>query len=624
MDPPRGYLQIVLDGEGSEVTFGEGNDPSSHGETAITVVHVPQSSASAWQPNRGMLALYMPVDGSHKQLALVDFVAWGAPARGGWTRRDLGQVWPVTSYVTLQETSGIYDPETTLRPGESIGLLPGAGSGIPGNWAVYSRDEITPGSQNPLPRPRFFTPPSGAAVKHEDLKIAWKRRFPGERYQIEISNSLDFSTGVQSFDLDAPIFRSEGRIEPGKYVYRVRRFAAIPETPAEPSAWSEAMAIEAAVTPCGNAGAFAIEMHTVLDESDFRGQTKDTRLLCLNRCLEANWDKPHHIGGVSQSCKTAVSDEGNHGSEYCVPASIAMMVAHFDKCLSQDRITYFNRDCPLSPDGDLAHQIPWVYSRTPCPACGLPLGGEITEAMMWALGVDNVLDINWLHFIAPGLARHIPPNTIGFTHDIQRFQFSLVRGWLDDDRPIMSRTNPCAKTPEGVAMCKDHMTVLAGYCVSWSGAGFPRNWVRVFDPLLSGGDWQEFETWKMNTWGIWVGPQVAPNVREDEDSIWTDADNDGIMDFDEIHRFMTLHTDPDADDDGVGDREDILGYVIHRSEDTSEENIIDYADWDGDGLRMEIDPDNDNDGCLDGVEDADGDGTKDPGETSNFDASDSS
>ena len=69
-------------------------------------------------------------------------------------------------------------------------------------------------------------------MKHEDLEIAWKRRFPDERYEIEISNSLDFSTGVQSFDLDAPIFRSEGRLEPGKYLYRVRRFAAISKIPA--------------------------------------------------------------------------------------------------------------------------------------------------------------------------------------------------------------------------------------------------------------------------------------------------------------------------------------------------------------------------------------------------------
>ena len=160
MDPPRGYLQIVLDGEGSEVTFGEGNDPSSHGETAITVVHVPQSSASAWQPNRGMLALYMPVDGSHNQLALVDFVAWGAPARGGWTRRDLGQVWPVTGYVTLQETSGIYDPETTLRPGESIGLLPGAdrASRETGPYTPVTRS--LQGHRIPCPGPAFSPLPA--------------------------------------------------------------------------------------------------------------------------------------------------------------------------------------------------------------------------------------------------------------------------------------------------------------------------------------------------------------------------------------------------------------------------------------------------------------------------------
>ncbi len=622
--PESGFLVIVLDGEGPEVTLGAMRDLLGHGEDGATVVHVPQSSASAWLPNRGMLALYMPVHESHEHTVLVDFAAWGAPVRGGWTRRDLGPVWPVTGYVTLQETSGIYDPETTLWPGESIGLLPGVESGIPGDWAVYSRDEITPGAQNPLPRPRFFTPPSGAAVKHEDLKIAWKRRIPGERYQIEFSKSLDFSTGVQSFDLDAAIFRSEGRIEPGKYLYRVRRFAATPETPAEPSVWSEVMSIEGVVTTCGNAGATPLAMHMVLDSDDFRYQRKDTGLLCLGGCDSERWDQPQQHGHrepasspsfVPQSCGAGDSVDPSasaHGVDNCARASIAMMVSRYDQCLSQDRIAYFGRDSSFSPDGDLAHRSPMRYSGTPCTGCDLPPGGEITEALMWALGIDTAIDLAALRMwlLTPSVL-WVPSNHIWFSHTKEWISFDLVRRWLDNGRPIMSRAT---------GYWGAHARVVAGYCIAFPGEDDDDNFVRIFDPNVGSDGWEKFETWKSSTEGLWVGPMDAPNARSDENSVWNDKDGDEVMDFDEIHRFTTNPSNPDSDGDGVGDLEDILGYVSTGH----------AADFDGDGLRKEIDPDNDNDGCPDGVEDPNHDGMEDadgipgidPGETSSFDDSD--
>ncbi len=107
----------------------------------------------------------------------------------------------------------------------------------------------------------------------------------------------------------------------------------------------------------------------------------------------------------------------------------------------------------------------------------------------------------------------------------------------------------------------------------------------------------------------------------DEASLTQDTDNDGIVNFDETNRFKTLPNKTDTDSDCVLDKQDIRGYVF--------DNLGNYsprrADWDFDGLRKELDRDNDGGGSIDGVEDAnlngktvDRFGRRDGGETSNF------
>jgi hypothetical protein len=93
-----------------------------------------------------------------------------------------------------------------------------------------------------------------------------------------------------------------------------------------------------------------------------------------------------------------------------------------------------------------------------------------------------------------------------------------------------------------------------------------------------------------------------------------------MVDFDEIERFPTdLHV-ADSDGDLIGDKTDVSAYVFgpgiqclgtcfpHCSP----------ADFDGDGCRQEIDPDNDEDGCKDGDEDTNHDGRWQAGEKSTF------
>ena len=102
---------------------------------------------------------------------------------------------------------------------------------------------------------------------------------------------------------------------------------------------------------------------------------------------------------------------------------------------------------------------------------------------------------------------------------------------------------------------------------------------------------------------------------------WTDSDEDGITDFDEVYRFGTNPELADSDSDGVNDKNEIHSYTILEKArlnisgvnfppkvDLRQVNAIggierEYmSDVDGDSLSAELDPDSDNDGLLDGVD----------------------
>ena len=118
----------------------------------------------------------------------------------------------------------------------------------------------------------------------------------------------------------------------------------------------------------------------------------------------------------------------------------------------------------------------------------------------------------------------------------------------------------------------------------------------------------------------------AQSVRSDEDEdadgildTIDDSDGDGLVDFDERARFGTGPTDPDDDNDGVPDKADMRDYMFDATGGRR------AADWDGDGVPKERDPDNDrklNNGSKDGCEDGNHNGKLDAGETSNFNSAD--
>jgi Lamin Tail Domain len=293
-------------------------------------------------------------------------------------------------------------------------------------------------------------------------------------------------------------------------------------------------------------------------------QKKDTKLLCLEGCQseligsDRRWDHEH---------PDYAHINNDHGKNNCARASISMMVSNYQKRLSQDRISYFTskvRSCFRNgfPEDDLAHSSPMTIS-------------EETATLEWALGTR-----------------------VKFYEEIKPPSFKILLAYLKDRRPVMTRV-------------PTHMRVINGACIDENDV----EWVYILDPK-SGFRCVEYNSWVRYSRGTWVGPIEAPNARGDEMSVWADSDGDGVMDFDELKRFETDPFKSDTDYDGVNDKNDIREYVFS----SQNEYLSRPADFDTDCLRKELDPDNDNDGFLDGEEDKNGNGRleRNQGETSNF------
>ena len=329
----------------------------------------------------------------------------------------------------------------------------------------------------------------------------------------------------------------------------------------------------------------------ILDKIQHQLQRKDTKLLCLDGCasdLDQTEDGKNRHWDNMQPGKPVVND---HGGGNCARAVISMMLSFYGKSLSQDRIAFYMEEQRLRagdalPEGDLAHDKGMQYSEDD--------GGDETVALEWALN-EKVLFI------------HGSP------------EFKDIKGWLDENRPIMIRRTNYLGMKDNF-----HISLIDAYRIKPDGEVE----IRILDPLLRP-EKSPKEGWRKYPIpvpmssdkiqiieGVWVGPVSAPNAREDERSIWTDSDGDGVMDFDEQNRFFTGIFDTDSDDDGVNDKNDIREYVFNAGNEYAKND----ADLDKDGLRKELDSDNDNDLALDGCEDSNRNGRYEPtlGETSNF------
>lgn len=541
------------------------------------VHHAPQVSMA---PESGSVALL------DQENDPIDQVSWGdAP----------GAVSPGAAGVVADR----------FAQGGTIGRPPGAvRPGQPRDWTAYSPAEATPGAANPMPAVAQLFPSSGAIIAEPMLNLSWYAVPGAASYRVQVATDAAFSAPRVEERVTEPALPA-GPLPQGQYFWRVQAQAAA----GPPAAFSAVAIVQIHASTAAVRMPVPILLRTVVTRSQSPAPTtlplpdvllpvplviqhKDTGMLQLENPVEFgthSWNTDHGTINVGDP-----ADVGN-----CLLASIAMVNRFYQGNLSQDRLAY---------EALGRHAIEHLPTL-------IAAGHSVTTAMLreqqqgpeWDLVFDRGMSMKRA-LAALTFALGAAPKVEQIFNDPDAM-WSAVTAELKAGRPALLATG--------------HAVVVRGYGVAPNGhrllwVNNPWHGQEVIDVTIA--PWPAYATW------IFLPTQVS--ARRQEPTILTDADGDGVVDFDETQRFLTDPNDADSDDDGVDDLEDIRSGVFEI------EHRYGYAfapsmpslgrDFDRDGLPTERDPDSDNGGCRDGMEDRNGDGKHGAGETGNFDNTDDS
>ena len=560
--------------------------------TEANVVHA--SADLALKPEGGSVALLTNLN------RVLDRVAWGnapdaiMPTRGGM-------------------------PAMRVAAGSSFGRPPGAYQpGAPTDWVIYPPEQVTPGRPNPLPGVFQLLPMSGALFQTAPVALSWYPVPGAVRYRVQLARDTTFASPILDQTVAVPRI-SSGQLPTGIYWWRVQ---AMPGQ-GPPAGWSRPSRIEFDGRPPGGGdeqngaaendgdapeafdGASSLTVKPAPLNVPWISQHKDSHMLLLESQQSGGprpfpdtllprmphaWDRDHDTLDTKDP-----ADNMN-----CAIASLTMINHFYGGDLTQDRISYemfgpnvakYESKIPagLVLFGDALRE------KAPGPERDLNYGYGLTARQVVAAG-----------FYAFGAA---PGPGSGFGPGLSTLptMWNTIVTEIDAGRPVMGAI-------------PGHMMVVRGYEIvngkkyvyvndPWTG-----QYRMDFDPDAERGLMVIF-TWPSH-----------PTIARLEPEAKRDTDGDGVIDFDEIHRF---HTDPnktDTDGDGVPDYQDIESGVFE------DEQRLGYAwnpaygspgrDFDGDGIPTELDPDSDNGGCKDGEEDVSKDGFRFNQETSNFNQAD--
>ena len=591
--PAGAFVVVIFDGLGSgddDYDFGD-NLATLHSEPGMVgIFEDGGDQCSLYRPSH---SIYLPlIVRNHSSVAsahtvsatpqpavratsgvssMVAFLAWGAPPDGDEANAALAGLWPEEVYVGTAPSPG----GPGLQPGGSLGLRSAESTGIPNDWSIYYPEETTQGAANAVPGPIFYNPPDGISVCDHQITFGWS----GENaagYHFEVDDDPAFGSPMLSMDTAETIYQPPNPFPDGTFYFRVKAV----DAGGSESAYSPTDEVNFIDCSGGGTAAAPTALEVLLSVTP-KLQHKDTRMLNLGGDPETGqgrWDSAHEDDGdwtVGNGTPVRVTELDNW---YCTRASMSMIVAYHGGSLSQDRISY----------EEYGGGGPWLD-------LGHGQGMWPNEYSTWGRG-KNVFD--WAM------------NGAAVTSSRGKPTFDQVKGWVDEDRPLLIVENN-----------DQHSVVLDGY----------QDWPLLklahrVDPSTSTGGWVLWATWNVSEYHV-APSGVTPRSDEDLDSdgiadTIDDTDGDGVCDFDERIRFAESHNDlnpgnPDTDSDGVPDKADLCEYLF----DDAGQPISRNPDTDFDGLFKELDPDNDNGGSKDGCEDTNRNGKYEPGlgETSNFD-----
>lgn len=499
------------------------------------------------------------------------FVAWGGDPLGDDSYAVQNGIWFDSDFVNYSSTPS--DDAAVIYPDESIGLYPGVDDSSLLNWSIFIDPFQSLGNENPVPSILSFFPGPGESMESETFSIKWNNVYNAIGYHFQMDDGTDFVIPIVDQILNGPAFVAPAPIPAGRYNWRVK----VLFSDGKESAWSLPNEV---FSTSGSLSPITSELNTL--EIDWQLQRKDTKMLCLfggNELGVYAWDKPHQD---HDSFK-------NHGANYCSRATISMIASFYGAELSQDRIAYED------------------YKDT--NICSKGICDQLGHYEINNLGISDLF------------------NTVGLTGIswISAPDFAYIKDWIDELRPLAVWSSRYGRDfVSGL-----HFLVIDGYkIVEENGQQIEK--VHLLDPW-DRDNWVPYNQYRSYIKKLGVTPAYTPiNILQDEDDngnnipdTMEDEDGDGICNFDENHRFFTNPNLVDTDGDGVNDRQDLREYVFDNSGIWNSNNLQN-PDIDHDGLRKELDWDNDDDGSWDGCEDFNQDGIyeKDLGESNNFSVTD--
>lgn len=650
--PANGIILIYFDGA-SPTT-----DDNSFAGDGRAVLHAPLPAKGGFLGNPAGWCRLCRVAGACTVDTVLDFVAWGAAAGAEATEAVAKRLWPgETNYIQTRGEAIGPDSEV-MSQGGSLYRLASLG------WDTAGAAYVTPGSDTvpPLLAPRILSPTEGLRTLDPPPSLWWEAVTAADSYDCQIADDEGFSHVVRSgtlsqtqYDIDPPLALDS------KYWWRVRS-----RNGDVTSDWS---------LPTGFTVGFPTEPApkevTEPKKDEVAASGKETTYSVSGTVTETVDGVVRPLGGLAvtiagRNGNTAANGtfsvaglpNGTHAIAIVqegytfAPPTVAVAGANVAGLAIIG--TGASRDLAVAAlgarkDTNMLAIKPGATSKVMCDKTG-------TNNQRWdgpnprATHSANDLESWWCWAVGATMLNHFYGGDICRDEVVLKVKGDLLHdidagaSWANCRSALefalgaaVSLTNheySSAPKPNATVFVAElaagrpiyyakpgHIMVVSGYKYQQKECYF-----KFLNTRNNGGH----EWWAWST-APWAGAFLVsnPTAKSTDAKLGSDADSDGVTDFDEGGRFPCSAADSDSDDDGIPDKAEIMSWVFPR-ESTGKSKldttgaVFNVADVDGDGLAPEVDEDSDDGGLKDGEEDKNHDAVWDKGaeETDVFDLKD--
>ena len=243
-------------------------------------------------------------------------------------------------------------------------------------------------------------------------------------------------------------------------------------------------------------------------------------------------------------------------------------------------------------------------------------GGSRAEE---SFGLSYALNINTLVLVDDGVL-----NKQSIYFDVNANQWitsTLVPKWEN----MLKQNKPIYMVQQNKGSPSSHAMIVDGYRID-ENENIEFHFINTDN--YGTNQWRIYQEDDLGKHLLWFFEiDVPTDVALTDPDVHNDDDNDGVMNFDEKHRFDSDYQKKDTDGDKIDDKTEIHSYTIRECGEFTKPSAIrpqmtfagiskeTLADVDGDGFRAENDVDSDGDGLEDGMEDVNHNGYIDAGET---------